>query len=73
MPRGGPLIPVHVELGLKGGTFSPHPLVSVSKTGTKGPYEPVLKVIFLLVRRSFNTTLMESCTEAATSNMGRRE
>jgi hypothetical protein len=35
--------------GLKRGTFSPDWLVPVATTGTKGLYQPGLKVVFLLV------------------------
>jgi hypothetical protein len=35
--------------GLKRRTFSPDSLVPVGTTGTKGPYQPGLKTVFLLV------------------------
>jgi hypothetical protein len=35
--------------GLKRGTFSPDLLVLVATTETKGPYQPGLKIAFLLV------------------------
>jgi hypothetical protein len=35
--------------GLKRGTFSPVSLVLIATTGTKGPYQPGPKTVFLLV------------------------
>jgi hypothetical protein len=35
--------------GLKRGTFSPDWLIPVATTGTKDPYQPGLKAVFLLV------------------------
>jgi hypothetical protein len=45
-PRGGPLVPVRKQLGLKCGAFSPALLVPVAETGINGLYKPGLKAFF---------------------------
>jgi hypothetical protein len=45
-PRGGPLVPVRKQPGLKTGAFSPALLVPVATTRTNGLYKPGLKAFF---------------------------